>query len=140
MSRGGSILVSAEAKTPEPVLRLLAYLIEALDKSRKRNDELEAKIGRNFSNPNKPPSTDSPLVPQGQGQDQRSAWGESGACWAQASDVAPDENFGASPDTLRNLSMKMRHLFFVISVVFPPSQDDLSRPPLAHEEEEVSFL
>jgi len=40
----------------------------------------------------------------------------------------------------RNLSMKMRHLFFVISVVFPPSQDDLSRPPLAHEEEEVSFL
>ena len=41
---------------------------------------------------------------------------------------------------IRNLSMKMRHLFFVISVVFPPSQDDLSRPPLAHEEEEVSFL
>ena len=51
------------AKTPEPVLRLLAYLIEALDKSRNRNDELEAKMGRNSSNSDKPPSTDSPLVP-----------------------------------------------------------------------------
>jgi len=50
-------------KPPEPVLRLLAYLIEALDKFRKRNDELEAKIGRNSSsNSNKLPSTDSPLV------------------------------------------------------------------------------
>ena len=51
------------AKTPEPVLRLLAFLIEALDKSRNRNDELEAMIGRNSLNSNKPPSTDSPLVP-----------------------------------------------------------------------------
>jgi len=58
------IEVTAEylAKPPEPVLRLLAYLIEELDKSRKRNDELEAKIGRNSLNSNKPPSTDSPLA------------------------------------------------------------------------------
>jgi len=51
------------AKTPEPVLQLLANFIEALDKSRKRNDELEAKISRNSSNSNKPLSTDSPLIP-----------------------------------------------------------------------------
>ena len=54
--------------------------------------------------------------------------------------VTNNSRFFILPQWHRNLSMKMRHLFFVISVVFPPSQDDLSRPPLAHEEEEVSFL
>lgn len=57
--------VTAEdlANTPEPVLRLLAYLIVELAKCRKRIDELEAKMGMNSTNSNKPPSSDTPLTP-----------------------------------------------------------------------------
>ena len=57
------IQVTAEdlANTPEPVLRLLAWLIEELAKCRKRLDELETRIGMNSSNSSKPPSSDPPL-------------------------------------------------------------------------------
>ena len=48
------------AKTPEPVFRLLLHLVGEVARLTKRVEELEAKLGEDSSNSNKPPSTDSP--------------------------------------------------------------------------------
>lgn len=48
------------AKTPETVLQLLLYLAGEVVYLKKRVEELEAKLGEDSSNSNKPPSSDSP--------------------------------------------------------------------------------
>ena len=48
------------ANTPPNVLKLSLYLIEKVARQEKRIEELEAKLGMDSSNSNKPPSSDSP--------------------------------------------------------------------------------
>ena len=48
------------AATPPAVLKLLSFLISEAARQRKRIEELEAKLGEDSSNSNKPPSSDSP--------------------------------------------------------------------------------
>ena len=48
------------AQTPPRVRQLLFELIELTAKQQQRITELEAKLGQNSSNSNKPPSTDPP--------------------------------------------------------------------------------
>ncbi len=48
------------ANTPQNVLQLLQHLLDKVAQQEKRIEELEAKLGMNSSNSNKPPSTDSP--------------------------------------------------------------------------------
>ena len=48
------------ANTPPNVLKLLLYLLEKVTQQEKRIEELEAKLGLDSSNSNKPPSSDPP--------------------------------------------------------------------------------
>lgn len=48
------------AATPPAVLKLLSFLISEVARQRKRIEELEAKLGEDSSNSNRPPSSDSP--------------------------------------------------------------------------------
>lgn len=48
------------AAAPPTVWKLLSFLISEVTRLRKRVEELEAKLGEDSSNSNKPPSTDSP--------------------------------------------------------------------------------
>lgn len=56
------------AATPPAVQQLLLHLIEKVTQQEKRIEELEAKLGMNSSNSNKPPSTDSPYKEKGTGK------------------------------------------------------------------------
>ena len=48
------------AAAPPAVLKLLSFLISEVTRQRKRIEELEAKLGEDSSNSNRPPSSDSP--------------------------------------------------------------------------------
>ena len=48
------------AATPPAVRKLLFFLISEVTRLRKRVEELEAKLGEDSSNSNRPPSSDSP--------------------------------------------------------------------------------
>ena len=50
------------AVTPPAVRKLLSFLIAEVTRLRKRVEELEAKLGEDFSNSNRPPSSDSPFT------------------------------------------------------------------------------
>jgi transposase len=50
------------AATPPAVRKLLFFLISEVTRLRKRVEELEAKLGENSSNSNRPPSSDSPYT------------------------------------------------------------------------------
>ena len=56
------------AAAPPAVLKLLSFLISEVTRLRKRVEELEAKLGEDSSNSNKPPSTDSPYKEKRQGE------------------------------------------------------------------------
>ena len=48
------------ARTPPEVLRLLAQLLDRIEKLEAENRDLKARLGLNSSNSSKPPSTDPP--------------------------------------------------------------------------------
>src|SRR3954468_15562401 len=48
------------ARTPSEVLRLLAQLLDAVERLEAENRDLKARLGLNSSNSSKPPSTDPP--------------------------------------------------------------------------------
>src|SRR3954454_6578413 len=48
------------ARTPSEVLRLLAELLDRIEKLEAENRDLKARLGLNSSNSSKPPSTDPP--------------------------------------------------------------------------------
>src|SRR3954470_4220804 len=48
------------ARTPSEVLRLLAQLLDRVEKLEAENRDLKARLGLNSSNSSKPPSTDPP--------------------------------------------------------------------------------
>ncbi|CAK8722816.1 Transposase [Candidatus Electronema halotolerans] len=50
------------AATPPAVRKLLSFLIAEVTRLRKRVEELEAKLGEDSSNSNRPPSSDSPFT------------------------------------------------------------------------------
>ena len=59
------------AATPPAVLELLQFLIAENAALRKRVEELEAGLGQNSSNSNKPPSSDSPYDEKGETEDRK---------------------------------------------------------------------
>nr|MDU9045743.1 DUF6444 domain-containing protein [Candidatus Electrothrix aestuarii] len=59
------------AATPPAVLDLVRILAAENAALRKRVEELEAKLGENSSNSNKPPSSDSPYDEKGETEDKK---------------------------------------------------------------------
>lgn len=56
------------ANTPPAVLKLLLHLIEKVAQQEKRIEELEARLGKDSSNSNKPPSSDPPYQEKAKGR------------------------------------------------------------------------
>jgi len=69
------------ANTPPAVRELLFALIQEVARLNKRIEELEARLGEDSSNSNKPPSTNSPYKenePRDKKKNEKSAWAARG--------------------------------------------------------------
>lgn len=71
LPEGAKITDEDIEKTPPGVLKLLVYLLEENRRLKKRIEELEARLKRDSSNSNRPPSSDSPFKKDNSGKTEK---------------------------------------------------------------------